>query len=195
MKCLLLILIASLHSLAAFELIETNRADAALELLEENARLVVDLNTTVFQAKHSIYPLWKRAQVESIGKKPKSLISIMNNDEAANLGLGQKEATEMQYLYKIVSKQAWERSLLAGTLELAPIDKEFIHLATEEQLERVEKKFWPDQDHVILKVEAKGMSGRLVHESNPGGSTKYYHLYDGNIPLEAVKEVIIRENQ
>jgi hypothetical protein len=30
-----------------------------------------------------------------------------------------------------------------------------------------------------------------VYENNPGGITKYYDLYDGNIPLEAVKYVAI----
>lgn len=45
-----------------------------------------------------------------------------------------------------------------------------------------------DAEVVLLKLETAKLRGRLVYEVNPGGTTKYYHLYEGSIPLEAVVE-------
>lgn len=91
-----------------------------------------------------------------------------------------------QYLYKVVSPQQWQESQAQGTLIITGIDKEFIHLATEEQVPHVAQKFWKNQDYVILKLIPSKLQGRLVFEVNPGGTTKYYHLYEGKIPLDAV---------
>ena len=32
------------------------------------------------------------------------------------------------------------------------------------------------------------LPGKLVLESNPGGKSRYYHLYQGAIPMEAITE-------
>ncbi len=93
------------------------------------------------------------------------------------------------YLYKIVSKEAWSRTLFTGQLELSEMDEAFVHLATEEQLSHVEIKFWSDEAHMILKIDLNRVTGELIYETNPGGSNKYFHLYEGNIPLEAILEV------
>ena len=69
-------------------------------------------------------------------------------------------------------------------------DTTFIHLSTGDQLPRITDKFFKGIDYVILKVETKKMQGRLVFENNPGGENKYYHLYEGTIPLDAVVEVV-----
>ena len=71
-------------------------------------------------------------------------------------------------------------------MQIQKLDNAFIHLASEEQLPHVTEKFWKGQDYVVLKIDTKQLVGRLVHETNPGGSNKYYHLYDGYIPIKAV---------
>lgn len=102
-----------------------------------------------------------------------------------------------EFLYKIISKEAWEESLQKGKLILSPMDDSFIHLATKEQVPRVCQKFWKGQDPLVLKIDTSKITGRLVLEANPGGSTKFYHLYGGTIPLDAVLEVsgVPRQNK
>jgi uncharacterized protein (DUF952 family) len=94
-----------------------------------------------------------------------------------------------EYLYRIVSTEQWEESLRQNQVVNSSIDKDFIHLATEEQLARIAQKFWNNKDHIILKLASKKLTGRLVYEANPGGTTLYYHLYDGNVPLDAIIEI------
>lgn len=93
------------------------------------------------------------------------------------------------YLYKVMSEEHWQASQEQKKLVPSAIDTEFFHLATEEQLAHVVQKFWANMDHIILKLDTKKIVGRLVYEANPGGTTKYYHLYNGTIPLDAVLEV------
>ncbi len=95
-------------------------------------------------------------------------------------------ASTPDVLYKIVSMASWERSQSTQVLELPPLDQDFIHLATEDQVARVVRKFWSGKEHVVLKLDSSALIGRLVYESNPGGETKYYHLYEGMIPWEAL---------
>jgi uncharacterized protein (DUF952 family) len=91
------------------------------------------------------------------------------------------------YLYKILSKSDWQQSQGKPFLKLSSMDDAFIHLATKEQLPAILKKLWPnDLDRVILKLDVSKLPGRLVKERNPGGTTEYYHLYDGALPLDAV---------
>lgn len=99
------------------------------------------------------------------------------------------ESQAPAYLYKVISRQAWEESKAQNQLILSPMDKDFIHLAKEDQVEYVVNKFWAGKDYLVLKLDTKKLVGKLVYESNPGGSTKYYHLYDGCIALDAVVEV------
>lgn len=94
-----------------------------------------------------------------------------------------------QYLYKIVSKEEWQQSQLRNSVVLSPKDQAFIHLAKEDQVASIVQKFWKNKEFFILKLSTNKLIGRLVYESNPGGTTLYYHLYDGRIPLEAVENV------
>mgnify|MGYP000081177397 CR=1 FL=1 len=96
------------------------------------------------------------------------------------------ESVVPTYLYKIVSVEDWEKSQGKEYLVTGSIDSSFIHLATEEQVVPVAKKFWEGKSYVVLRVDPKKMIGRLVYETNPGGTTHYYHLYEGKIPIEAV---------
>lgn len=94
-----------------------------------------------------------------------------------------------KFLYKIVSHEQWGKSLVQNEVVWGLIDKDFIHLATAEQLPQIAKKFWNNMDYIVLTLDPPKLIGRLVWESNPGGTTKYYHLYEGVIPLEAVVDL------
>jgi peptide deformylase len=94
-----------------------------------------------------------------------------------------------KYLYKILSSRHWQASQNSKIITLSSDDDAFIHLATEEQLDKIIAKFWPDaSQYVILKVATDQLVGDLIYEQNPGGTTKYYHLYRGYIPFSSVVE-------
>lgn len=92
------------------------------------------------------------------------------------------------YLYKIVSKSAWEASQHDSHLHLSEDDALFVHFSEDHQLERILDKYWQDQEYYVLKVDVSKLEGNLVKETNPGGVNKYFHLYHGKIPLSAVIE-------
>ncbi len=95
-----------------------------------------------------------------------------------------------QYLYKVLSLDAWEAS--GEQLILSKDDDAFIHFSRDDQLERITEKYWADVPaYVILKIDTHLLPGRMVYEANPGGTNKYYHLYDGSIPRQAVVEAKI----
>ena len=99
----------------------------------------------------------------------------------------------MECLYKIVSEENWLASQERSSLVLAAEDEAFIHFSTGEQLERIVGKYWADvASFYVLKIDPAKLVGNLVLEANPGGSTRYYHLYEGDIPLVAVLEVTQR---
>lgn len=94
-----------------------------------------------------------------------------------------------KYLYKIVSMDNWCQSQARPVLKLSSLDDKFIHLATESDIGRILEKYWSGYEEVvILKLETDKLKGRMEYESNPGGSNKYFHLYNGTIPREAVAE-------
>lgn len=118
-------------------------------------------------------------------------ISGMSQEIIPSKGL--EEQAEMAiptHLYIILSKDVWQKSIQEKALLLGPENKQFIHLATDEQIPHIAEKFFKGIDYVVLKIETKKMLGRLVYETNPGGSNKYFHLYEGMVPLEAVVEVV-----
>lgn len=94
------------------------------------------------------------------------------------------------FLYKIVSQEQWQQSQGSKELMLTDFDSDFIHLARKDQIVHVVQKFWKNQHPLILKLRTSELSGRLVEEVNPGGATKYFHLYSGNIPLASVVEAV-----
>lgn len=100
-----------------------------------------------------------------------------------------------QYIYKVLSVQDWKASQGTKFVKLPDMDTHYVNLATKEQLTRVIIKYWASSpDFVILKLETKKLPGKLVLEANPGGTTKYYHLYNGSIPLDAVVESHVMQN-
>lgn len=105
------------------------------------------------------------------------------------LPLQQNLENEMtpQYLYKVLSVEDWQKSQGMRSIKLTAADQDFIHLAREDQLDRIVGKYWDKvPEYVVLKIDAAKLPGKLVFEANPGGENKYYHLYDGSIPLKAV---------
>lgn len=90
------------------------------------------------------------------------------------------------FLYKIMSEEDWETSQRQHKLKLGQADDQFIHLSTEEQIDKIYEKFFRGMPVVILKIKTDKLHGKLVKERNPGGMTEYYHLYDGSIPMDAV---------
>lgn len=99
-------------------------------------------------------------------------------------------------LYKILSLQDWEDSQTSKAIKLSKDDDAFIHFSTEEQLGRILGKYWLDKPaYVVLKVDVQKLPGDLVFETNPGGSAKYYHLYNGSIPLDSVVEAKVTYQQ
>lgn len=91
------------------------------------------------------------------------------------------------YLYKVLSLDDWAES--CKTIHLSSMDADFIHLSTEDQLDKIIEKYWGEASaYMLLKLETAKLSGNLVLEANPGGSNKYYHLYNGSIPLIAIVE-------
>jgi peptide deformylase len=100
------------------------------------------------------------------------------------------------FLYKILSFPHWQASLGRKVVITAAEDDAFIHFSTEEQVERIVQKYWADApQYVVLKIDAEQLKGRLEYEANPGGFSKYYHLYDGFIPIQAIMEAKIAFRQ
>lgn len=94
-----------------------------------------------------------------------------------------------QYLYKVLSTKDWKKSQSMEVVKLTDADRDFIHLAREDQLDRIVEKYWDKvPEYVVLKIDTKKLPGKLGFEANPGGENKYYHLYGGSIPLKAVVE-------
>lgn len=94
-----------------------------------------------------------------------------------------------KYLYKILTVQDWKESQGRESVKLSRSDHDFIHLSKEDQLDRIIEKYWKDiPEFIVLKINTDNLPGRLIYEANPGGSNRYYHLYNGSIPLNAVCE-------
>lgn len=98
-----------------------------------------------------------------------------------------KEETP-EYLYKVLSLKDWGKS--CKNIHLSSMDADFIHLSTNVQLTKIIDKYWSAAaEYIVLKLETSQLKGDLVLEANPGGTNRYYHLYQGSIPLTAVIEM------
>lgn len=104
-------------------------------------------------------------------------------------GIIMPHETTPRFLFKIITLEQWNSSKEQDRLELGSDDALFIHLATENQLDRITEKYWTSvPSYIILKIESQALFGDLRLEANEGGQNRYYHLYNGFIPLEAVVE-------
>ena len=102
--------------------------------------------------------------------------------------MSQNNKMSEKFLYKVVSPKEWQQSQKDGFVQKGVIDTTFIHLATKDQIDRITKKFWAGKPYLILKLDVSKLVGDLRFEKNPGGQTKFYHLYYGRIPLSSVVE-------
>lgn len=106
-----------------------------------------------------------------------------------------QQETTPQYLYKVLSVENWKQSQSTKSLTLSADDQAFIHFSREDQLERITSKYWSSvPEYMILKINTAKLHGKLVFEANPGGTSMYYHLYNGSIPLEAIEESKVVKN-
>lgn len=110
--------------------------------------------------------------------------------------MNQKEVVQpSECLYKVLPLDLWQQSQGKEMLVLSPMDNDFIHFSTEAQVEKTAAKFFADvPSYVVVKVDVSKLKGELVLEANPGGVSKYYHLYNGAIPRSAVVEYRIVTN-
>lgn len=100
-----------------------------------------------------------------------------------------------KYLYKIMSLDNWAESQCQTYLKLSPDDAQFIHFSREDQLSRICQKYWSHvPSYVVLKIETERLVGNLVFEENQPGGAKYYHIYNGAIPLRSVVECTTIQN-
>ena len=116
-------------------------------------------------------------------------MAMCDDAPTSNITTMEEKSMTPEYLYKIISLEQWKESLTQEYLPLQPIDTTFIHLSKEDQLPHVLEKFWKGQSYVIAKVRTAELEGRLVHEKNPGGTSLYYHLYEGSIPTRSIESV------
>ncbi len=93
---------------------------------------------------------------------------------------------EALVLYKILTLDDWDKCKLTDRLCTPANDSAFVHFATEKQYPAVVEKWFANMPHVVLRVDASKLVGKLVLEWVESHSDKYYHLYDGHVPLEAV---------
>lgn len=134
-----------------------------------------------------------------------SYTDIHNAHTEATTGMiKDTKMTAPKYLYKILSMENWQASqknkseklfsaqassTQVSSVQLSNEDHDFIHFSTEDQLVRIIKKYWANvPEYVVLKISTEKLPGKMVLEANPGGENKYYHLYDGYIPLDAIEE-------
>lgn len=103
--------------------------------------------------------------------------------------LHKEESSTPHYLYKVLSMEDWRKSQGLPSVSLPAADDDFIHFSREDQLDRLLTKYWADEaEFIILKIDTTKLPGKMVFEANPGGSSKYYHLYNGCIPSDAIAE-------
>ncbi len=117
------------------------------------------------------------------------LDNIKSNENYDPVGKLEEAEADLHhpYLYKIISVKDWEVSQQENVLKLAPMDDKFIHLSTEDQLDGILEKYWKNESRfIILKIQTNKLNGKLLFETNPGGTKRYFHLYDGYIPFDSI---------
>ena len=93
------------------------------------------------------------------------------------------------FLYKILSPAAWTESQGMQSAVINSPEETYILLTREDQLTHLLDKNWANIPAVVLKVDASKLVGDLVFEEDATESGEYYHLYNGQIPQDAVIEI------
>jgi peptide deformylase len=117
-------------------------------------------------------------------------VSLSGNESANHeeIKMGKMNQSP-KYIYKILSLRNWQATQNSKAIQLSAEDDAFVHFSTEDQLEKIIGKYWADAPQVvILKIDSNKLEGELAFERNAGGTTKYYHLYNGFIPFNSIVE-------
>ena len=85
----------------------------------------------------------------------------------------------MTFVYKILTREAWDAALGVGRFEGAAIDLAdgYIHLSTAAQApETARRHFHGQPDLVLVRIDAARLGGALTWEPSRGGDL-FPHLY------------------
>lgn len=108
----------------------------------------------------------------------------------------QIRGSKVPVLYKIMSRQEWERAQAQGIYEGSEADRRdgFIHLSAAHQVRAtVHKHFLGKTDLLLLSVREEDLGQSLKWEASRGGDL-FPHIY-GPLPISAVSEVIPLEHE
>ena len=99
-----------------------------------------------------------------------------------------------KFIYHLTTKPEWKRAMSSGIYRPRGFDEEgFIHCSHEHQLTEVTNRlFYAEPELITLCVDLSKLSVPVVEENLEGGTELYPHLY-GELPVEAVAQVIPRE--
>jgi uncharacterized protein (DUF952 family) len=106
-------------------------------------------------------------------------------------GAAQIRGPEVPVLYKIVSKQDWEKAQENGIYEGSEVDRRdgFIHLSAAHQVRATaQKHFSGNTDLMLLSVSEEALGPSLKWEVSRGGDL-FPHIY-GSLSLGAISDVI-----
>jgi len=95
------------------------------------------------------------------------------------------------FLYKIMSKQEWEKAQAQGIYEGSEVDRKdgFIHLSTAHQVRATAQKHFSGRAGLLLvSVLEKNIGKNLKWEASRGGDL-FPHIY-GTLQLDAMSEAV-----
>jgi uncharacterized protein (DUF952 family) len=99
--------------------------------------------------------------------------------------------SKVPVLYKIMSKQEWEKAQAQGIYEGSEVDRRdgFIHLSAAHQVRATAQKHFPGKaDLVLVSVREESLGPSLKWEASRGGDL-FPHIY-GALHLDAVGEAV-----
>ena len=95
----------------------------------------------------------------------------------------------VSFLYKIMSKQEWEKAQAQGIYEGSEVDRRdgFIHLSAANQVRATaQKHFFGKTDLILISIREESLGPSLIWDISRGGEL-FPHIY-GPLQLDAVGE-------
>ena len=99
--------------------------------------------------------------------------------------------SRVSFLYKIMSKQEWEKAQVQGIYEGSEVDRRdgFIHLSAAHQVRATaQKHFFGKMDLVLISVAQENFGPSLKWEASRGGDL-FPHIY-GPLQLDAISKAV-----
>jgi uncharacterized protein (DUF952 family) len=99
--------------------------------------------------------------------------------------------SKVPVLYKIMSKQEWEKAQAQGIYKGSEVDRRdgFIHLSAAHQVRATAQKHFPGKaDLVLISVTQESLGPSLKWEASRGGDL-FPHIY-GPLQLDALGEAV-----